>query len=148
MNKMTNIITYPTECVSVSINKLADEVYRYASNPENLPAWTGFMKSVAKENNTWFAESDLGKIKIEFVSQNNFGIIDHWVTVPDGITIYNSMRVIENGQGSEFIFILFWRPNRTKEEFEQDIQAVKKDLKALKRILEKKPSVASSDDNT
>lgn len=27
-------------------------------HPENWPAWTDFIQSVVKENNTWFAVSD------------------------------------------------------------------------------------------
>lgn len=50
MNKK-NIATYPVKHICVSINKPADEVYRYASNPENSPVWTDFIKSVIKENN-------------------------------------------------------------------------------------------------
>lgn len=138
MDKMTNITTYPVEYISVSVNKPAYKVYEFASRPENFPIWVEFMKSMTKESeNLWLAETDLGNIKIQFVPKNEFGIIDHLVILPDGSTVNNPMRVIENGQGSEFIFTLFWMPNRTKEEFEQDRQAVKNDLETLKGILEK-----------
>ncbi|MFC3199571.1 hypothetical protein ACFOET_18285 [Parapedobacter deserti] len=59
---------------------------------------------------------------------------DHWVTLPDGTIVYNPMRVIENGQGSEINFTLYWMPNRTEEEFEQDAKAVSEDLKRLEKI--------------
>ncbi|MFC3198203.1 hypothetical protein ACFOET_11330 [Parapedobacter deserti] len=132
-----NISTYAVKHISISINKPADEVYSYASNPENWPAWTNFIQSVVKENSTWFAVSDLGRIKVEFVPDNNFGIIDHWVTLTDGTIVYNPMRVIENNQGSEFVFTLFRMPYMTEEAFEQDATAVMNDLKTLKKILEK-----------
>lgn len=132
----SNMKTYHLKYISISINKPANEVYRYASNPKNWPAWTVFIRSVVKENNTWFAVSDLGRIKIEFVPENNFGIIDHWVTLANGTTVYNPMRVIENGQGSEFVFTLFRMPYMTEEIFEQDAMAVMNDLKTLKKILE------------
>ena len=129
--------TYPVKFISISINKPFDEVYRYASNPENWPAWTDFIQSVVKENNTWLAVSDLGRIKVEFVPDNNFGIIDHWVTLTDGTIVYNPMRVIKNGQGSEFVFTLFRMHYITEEGYEQDEVAVMNDLKTLKQILEK-----------
>jgi len=129
--------TYPTKYISVSINKPAHEVYRYASNPENWSVWTAFIQSVVKEKNIWYAVSDLGKIKVEFVTDNKFGIIDHWVTLKNGTTVYNPMRVMGNGQGSEFVFTLFRMPYMTEEAFEQDAIAVTNDLKTLKEILEK-----------
>jgi hypothetical protein len=133
-------MTYPVKNISVSINKPADEVYLFASKPENFPAWIEFIGSMGKEKgnngNIWFAETGLGNLKIEFVPQNNFGIIDHLVTLPDGSTVNNHMRVIANGNGSEFIFTLFWMPDRTEEEFIQDAKAVERDLRTLKKILE------------
>ncbi len=47
------------------------------------------------------------------------------------------MRVIKNGQGSEFAFTLFRMPYMTEEAFGRDAIAVMNDLKALKKILEK-----------
>lgn len=35
MNQKNNA-AYPVEHISISINKPADKVYRYASNPENM----------------------------------------------------------------------------------------------------------------
>lgn len=128
--------TYPVKHISISINKPADEVYKYASNPESWPAWIDFIESVVKENNTWFAVSELGRVQVRFVPENNFGIIDHWVTLPDATTVYNPMRVIQNGQGSEFAFSLYKMPYMTDDAFEQDAKAVMNDLKTLKQILE------------
>lgn len=130
-------MTYPVKNISISINKPADEVYQFASNPENFPMWIEFIKSVTKEDeNIWFAETDLGDIKIEFVQKNKLGIIDHVVTLPDGSAINNPMRVITNGKGSELGFTLFWMPNRTEEEFNQDAKLVENDLQRVKEILE------------
>lgn len=132
-----NDMTYPVKNISISINKPADEVYQFASNPENFPVWIAFIKSVTRENgNIWFAETDLGNIKIEFVPKNKFGIIDHVVTLPDGSAVNNPMRVIANGTGSELVFTLFWMPDRTEEEFNEDAKLVESDLQKLKKILE------------
>ncbi|MFT4063093.1 MAG: hypothetical protein QM642_12140, partial [Edaphocola sp.] len=99
--------------------------------------WVEFIKSMTKESeNLWLAETDLGNIKIQFVPKNEFGIIDHLVTLPDSSTVNNPMRVIENGKGSELVFTLFWMPDRTEEEFEQDAKLVENDLAKIKTILE------------
>jgi len=132
-----NGMTYPVKNISISINKPVNEVYEFASNPENFPIWVEFIKSMTKQTkNNWLAETDLGNIEIEFVPKNEFGIIDHLVTLLDSSTVNNPMRVIENGKGSELVFTLFWMPNRTEEEFNQDAKLVENDLKKIKRILE------------
>lgn len=135
MNKI-NRKTDMVKTISISIERAVEEVYRYASNPENLPDWISFVHSVAKEDSGWFAYSTLGKIKVEFAPPNPAGILDHWVTLTDGTRVYNPVRVIKNGQGSEFIFTLFKLAEVGKEEFEQDATAVSTDLATLKKILE------------
>ena len=133
----TNEMIYPVKNISIPINKPPDRVYEFASNPENFPIWVEFIKSITKQTeNIWLVETDLGDIKIEFVPKNEFGIIDHLVTLPDSSTVNNPMRVIKNGKGSELVFTLFWMPNRTGEEFNQDAKLVETDLKKIKTILE------------
>lgn len=128
---------YTAKNISISINKPADKVIEFASNPEHFPVWVKFIQSIKKKTeNTWMAETDLGSIQIDFTPKNNFGIIDHWVTIPDGSTVYNPLRVLVNGTGSELVFTLFWMPYRTEEEFNEDATFVKADLRKIKALLE------------
>ncbi len=130
-------MTYPVKNISVSINKPVYQVYQFASNPKNLPSWVEFIKSVTRgAGDIWMAETDLGNLKIEFAPENEYGIIDHKVTLPDNSTVNNPMRIVANGKGSELIFTLFWMPARTEEEFNQDAKLVESDLKKIKRLLE------------
>lgn len=131
-------MTSQTITISISIYNSKEKVYQFASNPENFPKWLAFIQSVSKKSDrVWNAESDLGKIEIELSPENEFGIIDHKVKLPDGTKVYNPLRVIENGEGSEVIFTLFKMPNKTDEEVNADSELVKADLKTLKDILEK-----------
>ncbi len=129
-------MTYPVKNISISINRQFGEVYQFASDPENLPNWIAFIKSVSKNGDTWLAKTDQGDIRITFVAPNNFGVIDHLVTLANGETVNNPMRVIANGKGSELVFTLFWIPGRTEEEFNKDAKAVEIDLETLKKIME------------
>jgi hypothetical protein len=129
-------MTYPVKNISISINKPAEEVYQYAVNPENLTKWVQFVKSMSKQGDYWLGKTDLGDIKIKWPSPNPYGIIDHQVTLTDGETVNNVMRVVPNNKGSEFIFTLFRMPNRTDREFNEDAEAVLRDLQKLKEILE------------
>lgn len=131
-------MTYPLKNISISIDKQYDDVYQFASNPENLTKWIAFIKSVSKNGDTWLAKTDMGDIRITFVVPNNFGVIDHLVTLPNGETVNNPMRVIANGKGSELIFTLFRISGRTEEEFNKDAKAVEIDLQTLKKIMENK----------
>lgn len=44
------------------------------SDFENSPEWMDFVKSVVKNGNSWFAKSELGEIKVEFVSWNKISL--------------------------------------------------------------------------
>jgi hypothetical protein len=123
--------------VSVSINRTADEVYAFASKPENFPKWAaGLSGSIENIRGDWIAESPMGRIKVALVGKNNFGILDHYVTLPSGETFYNPMRVFPNNGGSELIFTVYQRPDVSAEMFAEDANAVTKDLERLKTLLE------------
>jgi hypothetical protein len=131
-------MTYPVKHISVSINRPAADVYQFAANPENFPKWVAFVQSLTRQGDSWVGETTLGTIRIKFTPQNDFGIIDHLVTLPTGEAVENHMRVITNNKGCEFIFTLFRLPGRTDEEFKEDANAVTKDLQKLKEIMERK----------
>jgi hypothetical protein len=63
--------------------------------------------------------------------------MDHDVTLESGVTIHNPMRVVPNGEGSEFVFTLIRQPGMSEEQFARDEAAVETDLRALKDLLER-----------
>lgn len=132
-----NTITYPAKNISISIDRSAEEVYQFASDPENFPKWISFIKSMTDQGDIWIGKTELGDIKIKFAPQNDFGIIDHQVTLTNGETVSNPMRAVANNKGCEFTFTLFRMPNRTDQEFNEDAKAVTEDLQKLKEILER-----------
>ena len=62
------------------------------------------------------------------------------VTLPDGQTFNNPMRVVPNGAGSLVTFTLFRQEGMSDADFERDAARVQSDLKALKRVVEALPS--------
>jgi Polyketide cyclase / dehydrase and lipid transport len=138
LDAVEGALTFPSKNVSVSINRPADEVYEFVSNPENLPSWAaGLSGSIENVNGDWIAESPMGTIKIEFVVKNDFGVLDHDVTLPSGETVYNPIRVFPNDDGSEVVFTVYQRSGVSEEMFAEDANAVTKDLEALKTLLER-----------
>ena len=124
--------------ISVSINRSPNEVYAFVSNPENLPKWaTGLGGSIKNIHGEWIADAPMGQVKVKFADENQFGIVDHEVVFESGIKVYNPMRVIANGEGSEVFFTLIRQPEMSGEKFAQDAQWVEKDLGILKGFLEK-----------
>lgn len=136
--RMNTTTTYPVRHISVAINRPPDVVYAFAANPANLPRWaTGLGGAIRHEGGEWLADSPMGPIKIRFAAENRFGILDHDVVLPSGVTVHNPLRVIANGTGSELFFTLIRRPEMTDEEFARDAQWVANDLQILKGLLEK-----------
>jgi hypothetical protein len=138
VNRQEISMTFAPKHISVSINCSAAQVYEFASNPENLPQWAaGLSGSIKKVDEDWIAESPMGRVKVKFVEKNKFGVLDHDVTLPSGVKVYNPMRVFPNHDGSELVFTLYRRPDMSDQEFAEDAKAVEKDLTKLKTLLEK-----------
>jgi len=124
--------------VSVYIARPPSDVYEFASNGENLPQWAaGLARSqVKRDGDVWIMDAPFGKATVKFVERNDFGVMDHDVTLESGVTIHNPMRVVAHGEGSEFVFTLFQQPEMSDEQFAADKEAVEKDLQTLKTLLE------------
>jgi hypothetical protein len=126
--------------ISIGIDRPDTEVYDVAADPLNLPKWAAGLAGsrVERDGEHWFTESPMGRVTFTFAPHNDFGVLDHAVTLPSGETVYNPLRVIRDGDGCEVVFTLRQRPGMTDEEFERDADAVAKDLAALKRLVETK----------
>ncbi|WP_308364517.1 MULTISPECIES: SRPBCC family protein [unclassified Microbulbifer] len=124
--------------ISIYIDRPPEEVYGFASDPANLPQWAAGLASsrVEKEGDEWVADAPFGRVKIKFTERNPFGVMDHDVQLASGLTVHNPMRVMPNGEGSEFLFTLIRQPDMSEEQFAEDRAAVERDLKALKDLLE------------
>ncbi|HRA88003.1 MAG TPA: hypothetical protein PK992_08035 [Planctomycetaceae bacterium] len=83
-------------------------------------------------------ETSTGWVGIRFVPANEFGVLDHVVTLSDGKSILNQMRVVANGDGCEIMFTLFQLPDMDDQQFVKDAEMVEADLQTLKAVLESK----------
>ena len=98
------------------------QVYSFASDPENLHLWAaGF--------------TDLGEVRVRFTAPNDLGVLDHDVTLPDGRTVNNPVRVLVHPEGSEIVFTVR-QLDMDDEQFAADAAAVGRDLDTLKQLLE------------
>jgi hypothetical protein len=124
--------------VTVSIDRDWREVYDFVSVPENFPRWAaGLGRRFERSGEEWVAENPDGvAIRIRFSRPNTFGVVDHVVSA-EGAETHNAMRVVPNGTGAEVMFTLLRTPGMTEEAFAADAAAVKRDLDALKSMLER-----------
>lgn len=128
-----------SEHISVGIDRSARDVYEYAADPRNLPAWASGLAGATVEHadGQWFTDSPMGRVTFAFAPGNEFGVLDHEVTLPSGESVLNPMRVLPDGDGCEVVFTLRERSGMTEEEFARDADAVARDLATLKAVLER-----------
>ena len=98
------------------------EVYNFVSDPKNLPRWASGLAAA---------------VNVRFVERNKYGVLDHYVSTGPGPEVYVPMRVFPNGEGAEVLLTVFRQPGRSDEQFGEDTQWVRRDLEALKELLEK-----------
>jgi len=127
-----------SKTITLPVAVAAKLVYEFAANPQNLPQWSpSFCQSVAHNDGEWIVEStSLGPAAVTFVQSNTFGVLDHIVRMSSALEVYNAMRVIPNGSGSEVMFTLFQTSGMTDEQFSDDTAQVESDLRMLKQVVE------------
>jgi hypothetical protein len=129
--------TMPARIIHRSIDRNWRDVYTFAEAPKNMPLWaSGLATGLERSGNDWIAEGVLGTVKVSFVPHNEFGVIDHTVTIESGLRAYNALRIVPNQDGCEVMFTLLRLPGMTDEQFEADAAHVARDLDALKSLME------------
>ena len=123
--------------VAVLIDRPVTDVYEYVFDPLHLPQWAaGLGQGVSNVDGQWFVETTAGRLGLEFVARNDFGVLDHYVTMPSGEVFYNPMRVFANEGGTEVVFTVRRSPGMSDDDFDNDASLVEADLRRLKRVLE------------
>lgn len=123
--------------LSVAIARSPHDVYAFVANPANVPRWaTGLGAAVECGDDECVAQTPRGPVRFHFTAANPFGVLDHYVSPAPGVEIYVPMRVVANGEGSEVLFTLFRQPGMSAAQFHHDMDWVRRDLQALKQVLE------------
>jgi len=126
-----------SQVVSEAAKVDAQTVYEFARRMENLPQWaSGLASGISQRGGRWIAQSPMGEITVAMAAKNEFGVMDHDVTLPDGTSVHNAFRVTPAGDGSVLTFVVLRMPGTSQEAFEADVAHVRKDLKALRQVLE------------
>src|SRR5262245_9099259 len=130
--------TLETRTISISIRRDWRDVYEFAHRPENFARWaSGAAKSLRKEGGDWVADGPDGRAVLRFAPRNEFGVLDHTVTLASGAEVRVPLRVVPNGRGCEVMFTLFRQPGMSDAVFARDADWVAKDLAAVEALLER-----------
>jgi len=123
--------------VHIGIEKNWRDIYAFAAKPENMPLWaSGLASGLTQDGEDWVAHGALGNARIRFTPHNDFGVLDHLVTLQTGAQVHNALRVVPNGSGAEVMFTLLKQPGMSQAQFDDDANWVKKDLTVLKQLME------------
>ena len=124
--------------LSVVIRRDPHEVAAFARDPEHLPDWAAGLAQggLRQEGDALVAASPMGEVRVRFAPANDLGVLDHDVTLPDGTTVHNPLRVLAHPHGAEVVFTLRRLEGLTADAFEADVQAVAADLDRLRSLLE------------
>lgn len=119
------------------------DAYALMADVRQLPKWAAGLAGteLRRDGDHWVADSPMGEVVVAFTPHNDFGIVDHVVTLPSGEHVDNPLRVIRGPDDNcEVVFTIRHRAGVTAEEFEADVAAVERDLHALKALLENQRS--------
>ena len=125
--------------LSVVIRRPPDEVYAFAAEPANLARWAAGLTpaEVHGEGDVLVAGSPVGPVRIVFVERNAYGVLDHDVTTPDGVTTHNPLRVLAHPEGAEVVFTLR-QLAMSGAELDRDAALIAGDLERLRTLLEER----------
>lgn len=132
--------TMPARIIHRTIQCDWRAVYDFAARPENMPLWaSGLATGLTRDGDDWIADGGpIGNIRVRFARRNDFGVIDHTVTLPNGLMVENALRVVPNGDGCEVMFTLLRQTDMDDAAFETDAAHVMRDLETLAGLMEEK----------
>lgn len=125
--------------LSVVIRRDPAAVAAFAGDPAHLPEWAaGLAQGEPRiDGDALVVASPMGEVRVRFAPPNPFGVLDHDVTLPDGSTVHNPLRVLPHPLGAEVVFTLRRLEGVTADASEADAAAVLADLERLRALLER-----------
>jgi hypothetical protein len=137
-------MSWPARHVSRFIARPPSVVAAFLADYSNLPKWaSGLSTGVSEENGILRCASPLGPVEVRFCAGADLGIFDHDVTLPDGRTFHNPLRVLKNDAGSEVVFTLYRLPDVTDDAYDADAATIAGDLERLGALLEVAPTLGA-----
>lgn len=115
-----------------------------AGDPRSLPRWAsglaGAEVTPGPQVGVWTTDSPMGRVLVRFAVDEDPGVLDHEVTLPDGTAALNRFRAAPHGdgdeEGTELVFTVVRAPGASAADHDGDVAMVRSDLERLKALLE------------
>lgn len=123
--------------VGQHVARPAADVAAYIRDAARLPEWAaGLAGGIRDDGGRWVADSPMGEVEVVFAPENDFGVVDHWVTLPDGSVTHNPVRAIPDGDETDVVFTVRHAAGVDDAAFEADVAHIAADLATLREVLE------------
>jgi hypothetical protein len=132
---------YRTSIIHVAIARPMQKVYDYLADPANLLSWMPSLGTSLRRvsDNEWIADRtgwQLESPQLRFTPRNEYGVLDCHVTLADGATVTTPVRLVPNGEGCDFIYMLRQYSGQSDAQFASEEEWLRADFLTLKSMLE------------
>src|SRR5262245_28819467 len=123
---------------TISIQSPADAVFAFVADAANLYRWAiGVAKEVKADADVWRVTTGDGEqVTLRHVTHEALGVVDFHMVMPGGVESVAWSRVVERGEGSEFMFTQAQVPGMPDELFDRFVETVEHELTTLKALME------------
>ncbi len=135
----TNASLGRAETRSISIFAPPEAVLAVLADPDNLPRWApAFARAVRIEEGQVLVDTGQGELAIDLAVSRRQGTVDIVSTVAPSRGAFS--RVIPNGEGSEYLFTLFFAPGTEDAAVRAQMAVVGEELAAVRALCEPAPA--------
>src|SRR5207249_138291 len=122
---------------AITIDASLSKVFRFVSNPENLPHWArAFCQAIRPDGDAWLVTSPQGEVRVRYRTDEALGVIDFHLSPAPGVEALAASRVLPNGDGAAYVFTQFQTPGMPDDVFTGQVHALREELLILKALLE------------
>lgn len=128
-----------SQAISVQIARPFDDVYAFLAKPSNFAKW-GLIPDEGMTHiggRDYLLQMPSGEAVLRFIEPNPYGVLDYWLFPPGAEPgPATSVRLVPNGEGSEFMILWLQREGHDDVKFQSEIDWLTADIGVLKSLLE------------
>jgi hypothetical protein len=123
------------ETRSISIAAPSETVLELLCDARRLPEWApAFAVAVEPTGQDWLIDSGAGQFRIRVRVSPQYGTVD--LLRPNGASSGAHMRVLNNGDGSEFVFTLVFPEGADEAAIARQMATVETELRTVRDLCE------------
>ncbi|MBA2554960.1 MAG: SRPBCC family protein [Geodermatophilaceae bacterium] len=132
---MQNGSTLRAETRTISIAASPSAVYAFLADPYNLPRWApDFASAVRPSGTDWLVDQGSAEVAITVRVSPEHGTIDLLAAANHSRGAFT--RVVPNGEGSEYLFTLFFAAETGEAAVEKQMTVVEEELRTIRASCE------------